>query len=142
MAAQISEELEDQIVERLTGAEDENDIILDICEKTGLGWADVQAEVERLKLENKDEIVVGQSPLLMISALFIFLTGLGLMGYSIYQAVLYYSGFSATFVLYLSVSIQGVIGTFILGLAMMIGSLKGMSTVWESIFAWIGKLSE
>lgn len=133
--------MEDQILERLSNWEDEKDIILDICLTTGLDWPTVETLVRRLQAEKKHEIVVAQSPWLTLLALVTSLTGIGLITYSVYQILQYSHGFSVSTVVYVTANLQNILGTLVLGLAMVLGSLKGMSAVWESVFEWIRKLS-
>ncbi len=138
MPEQIPEELTSQIIERLTNSENVDDIIMDVCNEEELDWGQAEMLVKRIHAENKNKIVLAQSPLLVLLALGVFLTGVGLIVYDLYQIYLDYAYFSEGFVIYLTLNGEGIVGTFILGVAMVIGSLKGMQAVWEAIFEWMG----
>ena len=138
MPEQIPEELTSQIIERLTNSENVDDIIMDVCNEDELDWGQAEMLVKRIHAENKNKIVLAQSPLLVLLALGVFLTGVGLIVYDLYQIYLDYAYFSEGFVIYLTLNGEGIVGTFILGVAMVIGSLKGMQAVWEAIFEWMG----
>ena len=138
MPEQIPEELTSQIIERLTNSENVDDIIMDVCNEEELDWGQAEMLVKRIHAENKNKIVLAQSPLLVLLALGVFLTGVGLIVYDLYQIYLDYAYFSEGFVIYLTLNGEGIVGTFILGVAMVIGSLKGMQAVWEAIFDWMG----
>ena len=138
MPEQIPEELTSQIIERLTNSENVDDIIMDVCNEEELDWGQAEMLVKRIHAENKNKIVLAQSPLLVLLALGVFLTGVCLIVYDLYQIYLDYAYFSEGFVIYLTLNGEGIVGTFILGVAMVIGSLKGMQAVWEAIFEWMG----
>ncbi|MBI5842345.1 MAG: hypothetical protein HZB19_19840 [Chloroflexi bacterium] len=138
MPEQIPEELTSQIIERLTNSESVDDIIMDVCNEEGLDWGQAEMLVKRIHAENKNKIVLAQSPLLVLLALGVFLTGVGLIVYDLYQIYLDYVYFSKAFVVYLTLNGEAIVGTFFLGLVMIIGSLKGMQAVWEAIFEWMG----
>ena len=134
MPTKISQEVTTKILEDLTDARDVDDIVMEVCEKTGLDWELVEAYVNRLSAENKNKITLAQSPLLTLLALGTFLLGAGVILYGFYQAYLIYLANSQAFGLYLLTSGGGLFWNFVLGTAMITGSLAGMQDVWEAIF--------
>ncbi len=139
-------ELEEQIIERLENGEDKDDMLLDLCESMNIGWPEAEALLERIEAENKNHIVLAQSPLLVLIALATFLGGLGLIGFAVFSLVAILES------LLHSVGELGVIGDLVylfaygaqfwalalLGLGMVIGSLRGMQDVWAAIFEKLG----
>ena len=152
MTVDLPEELKLKVIEQLEDAVDEDDIILSISEQTGLSWPETQEAVERIRMENANKIALAQSPLLIALALVIFLAGLAICAYPFYRIYsvyeLYVSGMAidpsidlplkAVVIFYLTSDGPGFLGEIILGLGMMIGSLKGMTKVWEEVFTWMG----
>ena len=128
--------LSQKILEDLTSARNMDDIVREVCEKANLDWKRGEALVNRLAAENEDKITVTQSPLLVPLALFTFVSGVTLVLYDLYQFYLVYSADSKTFLfqmLFLGMNGQVVFWSFLLGMAMIFGSLKGMQRVWEAI---------
>lgn len=138
------------IMERLERSEDKNDIILDLCNGLNVGWPEAEALVERIAAQNADHIVLTQSPILVLMALAIFTSGAGLIVYSVYDAAAVYGFFNATysdangarafgaFLVYLLINTQGTLWMAMIGVAMILGSLRGMQDVWMAIFNKLG----
>lgn len=140
-----SAELEEKIVERLENGEDKDDMLLDLCESMNISWPEAEALLERIEAENKNHIVLAQSPLLVLIALAGFICGLVLIGFCVYDIAIVYNDYAAAkslagmgFVLYLFIYGGFFWELGLLGLAMMIGSLWGMSDVWTAIFEKLG----
>lgn len=138
MAKEIPQELTDKILNDLTDARNMDDIVMEVCEKTGLDWDDVEAHVNNLSAENENKITLAQSPLLVLLALSIFLLGVGIVLNELYQAYQTYLSSSQGFALYIVVGGGGIFWNLMLGSAMIVGSLKGMEDVWRAIFEWLG----
>lgn len=131
-----------KILADLTSARNWDDIVREVCEKMNLDWKRGEALVNRLAAENKDKITVSQSPLLVLLALFTFVSGMTLVLYALYEFYLVYSADTQTFLfqmLFLGMNGQSVFWSLLLGGAMIFGSLKGMQSVWEAIFERWGK---
>jgi hypothetical protein len=129
--------LSQKILEDLTDARNMDDIVREVCEKTDLDWTRASSLVNRLAAENSDRIILSQSPLLVPLALFTFLSGAMLVIYDLYQFYQVYSADSKTFLfelLFLGMNGSWIFWSFLLGIAMIFGSLKGMEDVWEAIF--------
>lgn len=141
--------IEEGIFERLTNGESHDDIILDLCETENMTWPEAEALLERVGAEKKHHIVLAQSPLLVLIALATFIGGVGLVVYSAFNissAFLSYqdtnSGSVGALGMVLHLFTYGEYLWFLalLGLGMIIGSLKGMQDVWSAVFHKLGVL--
>lgn len=140
--------IEEEIVERLEKVEDKDDIILDLCNRLGLDWKDVEAAVEHVHATNADDITLSQSPFLVLLALVTFIGGVGLAGYAAYSLIGAYELFVAMqsdnagalggFLIYLLGYGQAIFWELIFGAGMIVGSLTGMRDVWVAVFAKLG----
>jgi len=140
-----SASIEEKILERLTNAEDRDKIIMDLCEQKDINWPEAQAMVESIEKQKKDQIVLAQSPVLVLIALATFLGGFVLMGISVYDITIVYNTYtsakspaSAGFLLYLFTYGGFFWELALLGITMIVGSLRGMQDVWQAIFEKIG----
>lgn len=129
-------------IQRLSEGDNPDDLILEICEKTGRKWGEVEALLERVRAAHEDEITRRQSPLLVIMAFVIFLAGVGLAIFSTYVLALQIEEYFVhpAHPLGIIEALQTVatvgyaaISGLIAGIAMMLGSLIGMKKVWAAI---------
>jgi hypothetical protein len=148
MTTNINHQLEGEIVKKLKGGEDRNDLILLVCEREGINWREAEALVEDIASTHHHSITLAQSPLLVGLALFTFLGGAALMGYAGYEMFSVLRSLaqadptdlgtitgSATYLYFYGAQAGGM---FLIGVAMIAGSLKGMRSVWESILVKLG----
>ncbi len=138
MPNEILQELTTKILDDLAGARAVDDIVMEICEKTGLNWEEVEAYVHQLAAENENEIAVSQSPLLTLLALVTFGGGVAIIFSALDQVVQIYLANPHALIIYLASNGGGLFGNLLLGIAMVAGSLKGMQQVWEAIFRKFG----
>jgi hypothetical protein len=135
--------LSQKILEDLTSARNMDDIVREVCEKADLDWKRAESLVNRLSAENSDKIILSQSPVLVPLALFTFVSGVVLVFYDLYQFYQVYSANSKTFLfemLFLGMNGQVIFWSFLFGVAMVIGSLKGMERIWGAVFERFGKV--
>ena len=138
--------IEEQIVERLTNSEDKNDIILDLCEDADMSWSEAESTLERIETENKTLIVLSQSPLLVAIALTTFVGGVILVSATIYDLIVSYNTYISEsldnppigYLSMLFLSGGWFLERILLGLFMIVGSLRGMQDVWQAIFERLG----
>jgi hypothetical protein len=133
--------LSQKILEDLTSARNMDDIVREVCEKTDLDWMRAESLVNRLSVENNDRIILSQSPVLVPLALLTFVSGVMLVFYDLYQFYQAYSADPRSFpfqLLFLGMNGSWIFWSFLFGMAMIIGSLKGMQGVWEAIFERFG----
>ena len=131
------------LIKHLSESDDPDDLILDLCQRTGRGWPDNQAMVERVKAEHSQDITKRQFPLLSLIALFVFIGGMGLLIWAIVLTVADFRqivsiGRSSVlnFALGEAAILSYVFGplTFgLFGIAMILGSLLGMRDAWSDI---------
>ncbi|MBI5950923.1 MAG: hypothetical protein HY865_04650 [Chloroflexi bacterium] len=134
--------LSQKVLGDLTAARNVDDIVREVCERTDLDWKQAEALVNRLSAENNERITVSQSPVLVPLALFTFITGVVLVVVAVSQLYQVYSASTETFLfemLFLGMNGQILFWSFLLGMAMILGSLKGMQSVWAAIFEWLGR---
>jgi len=155
MTTTLPKETERQIIARLENGDDRNDVILDLCESQDLDWNNAEALVDLIHAENADDITLSQSPLLVLLAMAFFLGGTGLISYITYNTISVYKAIywvrsqmpnsgpfgwkvAHDFVIYLMITGGEYFGMLILGIGMMVGSLRGMQDVWSAVFAKLG----
>jgi hypothetical protein len=130
------------IIDRLSGAVNSDDIVMELCEKHGLNWPEAEALVLEIQSEHENTITRRQSPLLTIIALGLFLGGLALIGFSVYslvellqsysQANLFYTDMPGALLIIFEYG-AGSLGMIGVGAAIVLGSLVGMRRVWVAI---------
>lgn len=156
MITTLPPEAEGQIIARLKNGDERNDIIFDLCNSQNLDWKDAEALVESVHAGNADDITLYQSPLLVAVALAIFLGGAGLVAYTTFnQAAMFQAiyrlrsqspgngtpvlwGTVHDFLFYLILTGREYVGMLVVGIAMIVGSLRGMQDVWSALFAKTG----
>jgi non-canonical (house-cleaning) NTP pyrophosphatase len=134
--------LSQKVLEDLTSARNMDDVVREVCERTGLDWKQAEALINRLSAENSDRITVSQSPVLVLLALFTFISGVVLIVVAVSQLYQVYSASTETFLfemLFLGMNGQVLFWSFLLGVTMILGSLKGMQNVWAAIFEKWGR---
>jgi hypothetical protein len=107
-----------------------------------LSWGDAEALVNRLAVQNRHDITLSQSPMLVALAFLTFISGAVLIFYGAYQFYLVYSANERTFLfqmLFLGMNGQTVFWSLLLGGTMIFGSLKGMAGIWEAILERWGR---
>jgi hypothetical protein len=132
------QEFRPYVVGRLKKGAEMDDIVLQLCEKANISWQEASEFVEKVYEEDEDDVVLGQSPLLIALALVTFLVGAGMLvslAYGLYEA---YQVSPQNAGDYLKADLRHTLRFLIIGPAIIIGSLKGMEKVWSSILKKIG----
>ena len=134
--------LTNYIVDHLSDAVTPDDIIMDICDKTGISWPEAEALVEQVQSEHEQDVNKRQFPLLTLVALSIFVGGVGLLTYSVYTLFLITSAYTSTtlnprdlpdtlnFIFNYAAFTLSLI---LFAIAMILGSLLGMRQIWATI---------
>ena len=118
--------LTDYIIDQLGHHVSHNDLIFDICQRTGLAWNQVSDLVTQAERQAQKKIALKQSPLLLIVALGILIGGVFLAcGALMYFLELARAGMFALDPFSLRRDVLAVIRLFT-GFAMIIGSLIGV----------------
>ena len=138
MAQPEIQEFKPYILNQLKRNRNTDDIVLHVCEKTGASWQSVHEYVTTLSEEHSDDIVLGQSPVLVGLALVTFLAGTGMVLVVAYGLYGVYENNPQDVPYFLKEELRRNIRFTIAGVLMIAGSLKGMQKVWESIFNKFG----
>jgi hypothetical protein len=136
MSRKIPREVTEKILKDLTSARNMDDIVAEVCEKTNLDWEQAESLVSHLSTENDDRITLSQSPVLVLLALFTFVSGVALLIFVVSQLYQVYSASTETFLfemVFMGMNGQILFWSFLFGVAMILGSLKGMARIWEAI---------
>lgn len=143
-------EIEGKILERLRNTDEPDAIITALCENYNLDWSDASLIVKRIQRKNQTQIVLAQSPILTLIALVIFLVGVAMCIQAIFGVIVTYKAFNPSpdtsgefinligYLIYLISYAPALFAFFIMGIAMIIGSLKGMQDVWTALFQKAG----
>lgn len=147
-------ELSSYILKHLSDADDPNDIISSICEKSGLSWSEAEALVRDIQEQHSDDITLRQAPLLTAIALVTFIGGLALLAYGLYPLITFVKILiqqgkmdsllrSQEFYFIVDLMARTGFGPFaaiFIGTAMVVGSQIGMRDVWASLLARLQEL--
>jgi hypothetical protein len=75
----MDEQLHEYILSRLSGDVLEDDIILSVCEQTGMDWQSVRALVDEVKSDHEPEIELRQFPVMGLVSIVFMVLGLILL---------------------------------------------------------------
>jgi hypothetical protein len=159
-----NDELTAYIVHHLSEGDDPEDIILEVCQKTGYSWSEAEELVRLVREKNEVKIAKEQLPLLTGVAFFTFAAGLVLTGYGVYAIVTSMaankgdwgprditsyimpmiekgtdpvSALRPAIYPYFNLFLNFMVSpvsAIFFGILMILGSLIGMREVWSSIF--------
>jgi hypothetical protein len=134
--------LNEYILQRLSEAADIDDVILEVCEKTGTRWAEASRRVRQIQGKSGDEITRRQFPILALLAASLVIAGLALTTLAVKDAL----GIQdiptqakegperAIYAIwYLLAFTPSILGEAFLGLAMIFGSFIGLRQAWASV---------
>lgn len=138
MAQPEIQEFKPYILNQLKRNRNTDDIVLHVCEKTGASWQSVHEYVTTLHEEHGDDIVLGQSPVLIGLALSTFLIGTGIILVDAYRLYSVNANNPQDLPYFVKEEITQILRHIIVGILMIVGSLKGMQKVWEAIFNKFG----
>ena len=79
----MNDELTELIISGLGKHHSRDDIIVAVCEKSGLNWTEAVQLVERVEAEHHSTIAVRQSPILILISVVTIIGGFALLGYGI-----------------------------------------------------------
>jgi hypothetical protein len=72
----MNENITSYVLEKLSRAYPEDDIIYFVCQKTGLGWEKAQAFVEQVKCNHLADIETRQAPLISLMSFMFYVVGI------------------------------------------------------------------
>jgi hypothetical protein len=99
-----------------------NDIIMDLCQKTGASWEQAQRFVQKVEAEHRQEITAGTVPLLVMIGVVTIVAGLALGAYAIF----YTMNGRALYVPGVPVPFLGNVTYGVTGVGMVLGGIVGI----------------
>lgn len=79
----MSDEITNLIVNKLGKNQSRNEIIIAVCEKSGLDWTEAEHLIEQVEEEHHRTIATRQSPVLIFISAVTIIAGVGLLGYGL-----------------------------------------------------------
>ena len=102
-----------------------NDIIIEVCEKTGMGWNDAQKFVRQVYTENHSEIVGHQNGIIFALVILEIIAGvaisLGILAMTLSGWIIFFLRFPVPYL--------GNLAYFMLGVFMILGGIKGYTNM-------------
>ena len=120
------EQAREFVIRQLGRHNPKNDIITYLCEQGGMNWSEAEKFVKEVEFENSSEIALKQSPLIVLLGSIILLGGILLSGTIFIMTIQGY----VIFLLKLPIPYLGNIVYFVIGIAMIVGGLRGM---WDTL---------
>ena len=116
------------VIQELGKHTNQNEIIVALCQKTGMAWSQAEQFVQQVQAEHKQAISSRQSPLLVGISVGLILVGLGL----IFSNLDYFMGLFNQDAMGLALSARSAvirIGSILTGLGMAVGGGIGLRGV-------------
>lgn len=128
------QQLNEWIIDQLSGGRDPDDLIPAVCEVTGKSWKEASALVYATQDHRGDEILRRQSPLLTMVAFFTFLSGVAFLGYAAFILLNLLGWVPSEWVVEdESANIpRNFFSMIVMGAGMVMGSLLGLRDVWAA----------
>ena len=132
-------ELETFILERLEKSMPLNDIVLHVCQHSGMYWSDALELVKQVQAENSSHLERRKIPWHFALALATAIGGVGMLIAAIIPFLNFFSGpnaipFTGTNILFFAVNLAPYSsGLLLTGMAMLAGSMLGMRQTWSSL---------
>jgi hypothetical protein len=132
-------ELETFILERLEKSIPPNDIILHVCQRTGMYWPDALELVKQVQAENSLHLERRKIPWHFALALATAIGGIGMLIAAIIPFLNFFSGpnaipFTGVNILFFALNLAPYSsGLLLTGTAMLAGSMVGMRQTWSSL---------
>ena len=126
------EELDAWIVDQLVIHSSRDDIILEVCNRTGMDWNHAEARVQAVELYRAEQIRRRRSPLWILLGVAIMIGGIVLIGISVWSVIEVARGLQASGVDALTAVVESIflnaqiILIFLLGVGMLVGGGYGL----------------
>ena len=124
------EQAKEFVIRELGRNHPKNDVILELCEQSGMDWAEATNFLEQVEIEHDRDIALKQSPIIVFLGS-IFLIGGLILTVSI--AIMTLQGY-VIFLLKLPIPYLGNLFYFVIGVALITGSLSGMWSTLKKIW--------
>ncbi len=119
------------VVRELGRSNSRNEITRQLCEETGMGWPQAAEFIQHVEAKYAQEITLKKSPIVVLLGGTIFIAGIILSGMIVFFTL---NGY-IIFFLSLPIPYLGNLVYFVLGIAMMIGGMRGVSDIFKKLWA-------
>jgi hypothetical protein len=133
------DELEIFILERLEKSMPLNDIVLHVCQRTGMYWPDALELVKQVQAKNSPHLERRKIPWHFALALSTAIGGIGMLIAAVIPFLNFFSGpnaipFTGVNILFFAINLAPYSsGLLLTGMAMLVGSMVGMRQTWSSL---------
>ncbi|HNB50857.1 MAG TPA: hypothetical protein PK530_02890 [Anaerolineales bacterium] len=117
-------QLTQYIIRELGKQRRRSDVVMDVCERTGMDWPAAQKLVYQVEFDNRQKVAIRQSPLAIIFGVSFVAGGLGLVLLCVFATLLGYS------ITYRGVPYVGNVAGIIVGILLIAGGVIGL---WDTI---------
>ena len=118
------------VVQKLGRSVSKNEIIRQLCEETGMDWAESTKFIQYVEANHTKEITLKQSPLVVLLSGIVIFAGLVLAGMTVLRTLEGY----IIFFLRLPIPYLGNLFYTGIGIAMIVGGSKGLSDTFKKLF--------
>lgn len=128
----MNDEITDLIIRKMGSHSSRNEIIIAICEKSGLDWTDAEKLIQQVEEEHHGKIATRQSPVLIFISILTIIGGAGLLIYGIMFFLGFYQAETGQRVLLLGAGYLRIL-SMVAGLGMLGGGLYGLWNTFSSL---------
>ena len=117
------------VVQALGKHEDRNEIIVALCQQTGMNWAQAEQFVKQVEVDHKSTITSRQTPLFIVMGITFIVIGCGLL----IANVQFFTTILQSDPSEIALAVRGAyfrIGSVVTGFAMVIGGMMGL---WRAV---------
>jgi len=120
------QEAVDFVIRELGKHHQRNEIIQKLCENVGMNWGQAEKFIQRVETEHRSSIALKQSPIITMVGIGIIIVGLaitfGIALLTLRGYIIFFLGFPVPYL--------GNFFYFFVGIAMIIGGLRG---IWDTV---------
>ena len=120
------QEAVDFVIRELGKHHQRNEIIQKLCENVGMNWSQAEKFIRRVEIEHRSSIALKQSPIITMVGVGIIIVGLaitfGIALLTLRGYIIFFLGFPVPYL--------GNFFYFFVGIAMIIGGLRG---IWDTV---------
>lgn len=120
------EQAKEFVIRELGRHHHKNEVIRELCEQSGMNWTEATEFIEQVEIEHESEIAIKQSPIIVFLGSMFLLGGLIL---TVTIAIMTFQGY-VIFFLKLPIPYLGNLVYFVIGVALITGSLRGL---WDTL---------
>jgi len=128
----MNDEITDLIISKLGRQSSRNEIIIAICEKSGLDWTEAERLIQQVEEEHHRSIAIRQTPVLIVISGLTIIGGVSLLGYGIMFFMDFYQMDIVQRALLVEAGYLRIV-SMLLGLGMLGGGLYGLWNTFSSL---------